>query len=67
MEIVRFKVIFLGDRSVGKTSLALLHRSGTVSDNPNTTIGFETYKKRVSLKSGKHAIVSGYIVMGFCY
>ncbi|KAL5460228.1 hypothetical protein EMCRGX_G033657 [Ephydatia muelleri] len=57
MEVVRFKVIFLGDRNVGKTSLALLHRSGTVSDSPSATIGFETYKKRVSLKTGTHALV----------
>ena len=44
---------------MGKTSLALLHRSGTVSDNPSVTIGFETYKKRLSLTSGVHATVSG--------
>ena len=43
---------------MGKTSLALLHRSGTVNDSPSVTIGFETYKKRLSLKSGLHAMVS---------
>lgn len=50
-------MIFLGDSNVGKTSLALLHRSGTVTDNPQATIGFESYKKRVSLKTGTCAQV----------
>lgn len=55
MEVVhesRFKVIFLGDSSVGKTSLAQLHQTGQVASSTKATIGFDCYSKSFQTKSG---------------
>ena len=61
MEVVhepRFKVIFLGDSSVGKTSLAHLHQTGQVQPNPKATIGFDCYTKNLQTKAGAFVQVS---------
>lgn len=48
---VNFKVIVVGDKSVGKTSLIIRYVKGIFDKNYTVTIGVEFYSKIVQIKN----------------
>jgi uncharacterized protein len=48
-----FKLLMLGDASVGKTSLTHRYITGVFVDSPRLTIGVDFFSKKVKLSNGK--------------
>ena len=48
-----FKLLMLGDASVGKTSLTHRYITGVFVDSPRLTIGVDFFSKKVRLEDGK--------------
>ncbi len=48
-----FKLLMLGDASVGKTSLTHRYITGVFIDSPRLTIGVDFFSKKVRLSNGK--------------
>ncbi|MHA1646008.1 MAG: Rab family GTPase [Promethearchaeota archaeon] len=48
-----FKMLMLGDASVGKTSLTHRYITGVFVDSPRLTIGVDFFSKKVRLENGK--------------
>jgi small GTP-binding protein len=48
-----FKILLLGDASVGKTSLTHRYITGVFVDSPRLTIGVDFFSKKVRLENGK--------------
>ena len=54
-------MLFIGDSSVGKTSLARMCKNDTVDPSVcATTVGFDFVKKTVVLEDGKTTVVSAH-------
>ncbi|MHA1612775.1 MAG: Rab family GTPase, partial [Promethearchaeota archaeon] len=50
-----YKLLMLGDASVGKTSLTHRYITGVFIDSPRLTIGVDFFSKKVRLANGKKA------------
>lgn len=76
MSVPKFKVVLVGDQSVGKTALVMRYLKGTFDEKVETTIGMDFQTKTVQLLNGSpirlqlwdtagqerfRSLVSGYI------
>lgn len=50
----KFKIVFLGNASVGKTSIAARYCSNNSAQDYGPTVGGVYYKKEISSKSGDY-------------
>ena len=52
-------MLFIGDSSVGKSSLARMYKNDTVDPSACvTTVGFDVFKKTIVLEDGQTTVVS---------
>ncbi len=58
-----FKLLMLGDASVGKTSLTHRYITGVFVDSPRLTIGVDFFSKKVRLPTGHSVKLQN---LGFC-
>lgn len=53
---INFKIIVVGDRGIGKTSLIVRYVKGTFDKNYNVTVGVEFYSRIIEIQNEEIAL-----------